>query len=71
MSADNWAVCPQCRAELNVEPEYTLREDYEFWIDETLMIVHANYSCRCTECGYKHAFQHESAMPAIKGGQGG
>ena len=35
MSADNWAKCPKCEADIfdaaNIE-EYSLREDYEFYL---------------------------------------
>lgn len=63
MSADNWAKCPQCADQAaqhkglrralaaHYLPE-TLREDYEWWIDERDGVIHGHYQCTCNVCGF-------------------
>ncbi len=93
MSADNWGLCPQCKAnsvadkiksdaelaasygsipadkwlamkekaENPAELEETLREDYEFYIDEVGGFS-ATYSCSCEACGFEYEFKHEEQL---------
>lgn len=66
MSADNWAICPRCEsnAELQAlapvvdsEQFRTFREDYEFY-GADVGEVHAVYSGRCTVCGISAKIDH-------------
>lgn len=62
MSADNWAICPKCLKLGNVsedddEIDYTLREDYEQWMDKDGM-YRVHYSCRCQECGFNYKYEY-------------
>ncbi len=41
--------------------EETLREDYEFYIDEE-HVFSVDYSCHCEACGFAHAFNHKETL---------
>ena len=44
-----------------IELDETLREDYEFHIDEEGLFS-AEYSARCDRCGFKHSFKHSEEI---------
>lgn len=51
-------------AAIGVDPELTLREDYELGIDhEGKFYVRYSGKCREDECGFKHEFRHDNAEP--------
>lgn len=37
----------------------TLREDYEFYIDEVGGWFHVRYKAECDRCGFTHKFSHD------------
>ena len=45
------------RSEEQLNTEQTLREDYEFWTDQSGEFS-ANYICHCEVCGLEHTFKH-------------
>lgn len=44
-----------------IKIDETLREDYEFYIDENNEFT-ASYSCRCDCCGFKYHFEHAEQL---------
>lgn len=100
MSADNWAICPQCKLrgdhkKIHVlvsskeaygkvtpeeyenikqlemeaaeeEPQETLREDYECYINEDGEFI-VDYKCSCDECGFVFRFKHEETAKTSVG----
>jgi len=76
MSADNWAICPRCKAEFDAklaelpfdEPppktsfdDYTFREDYELGVVYTGEF-YVRYEGRCQVCGLKKVFKHSEQL---------
>lgn len=57
MSADNWMVCPKCRAkdqarELLGELAQTLREDWDIGMTRE-GLFEVSYGCACDVCGWR------------------
>lgn len=67
MSADNWAMCPACVKNPNVNADYTFREDYEIYPDESSGTVKVSYSGWCTRCGSGVDFQFEKPIIMKRG----
>ncbi len=44
-------------AEKPIKQEETLREDYEYWIDEE-GYFQARYNCSCSRCDFEFSFKH-------------
>jgi len=56
MSADNWSNCPNCE-KLGNDVSDTLREDYEFFLEDGILDI--SYSCSCRECGFVFNYNKE------------
>lgn len=47
-------------------PEYTLREDYEIYVNESGEF-RAHYTCSCEKCGFSFRFAHTTdALNAVQ-----
>lgn len=72
MSADNWAICPNCkkadwRVALGQDEElpHTLREDYEQGMSEDGEYF-VSYRCSCIACNWRWEYRHTEQ--ALTGG---
>lgn len=45
----------------NAEPEHTLREDYEIWIDEDGRF-YASYAAHCSVCQFQHTLHQDEQL---------
>jgi len=75
MSADNWGICPKCKANTpketvqliqlgEAEYEHTLREDWEIGIfcpDDEPPRFEVIYKGRC-ECGFTYEHRHKENL---------
>lgn len=61
VSKDEWQRLQKYADSLRDEPEETLREDYEIFMDEDGKL-YINYRCSCGICGFSHHYEYEKKV---------
>jgi hypothetical protein len=49
----------------------TLREDYEWWVNQPALVIEGDYKCQCTACGYGTTCEVRYPLPPVSSTQGG
>ena len=66
MSADNYVICPQCKAAgFETKPKNPLREYWDIGISEDGVLL-VDYRCECSVCDFKFEYSHTEPVP-LKG----